>query len=77
MGDIHISISAFLARTRAFQKKDMGVRPTQLTDIISWLGIGPHQLTELINVMGDAIIEMSVEHRTSNIQRRTKTSVCV
>jgi len=33
----------------------MGVRPTQLTDIICWLGIGPHQLTELINVMGDAL----------------------
>jgi len=26
----------------------MGVRPTQLTDIISWLGIGPHQLTVII-----------------------------
>jgi len=33
----------------------MGVRPTQLTDIISWLGIGSHQLTELINVMGHAL----------------------
>jgi len=30
----------------------MGVRPTQLTDIISWLGIGPQQLAELINAMG-------------------------
>ena len=28
-------------------KKDMGVRPTQLTDMISSLGIGPQQLTEL------------------------------
>jgi len=33
----------------------MVVRPTQLTDIISWLGIGPQQLAELINAMGDVI----------------------
>jgi len=26
--------------------------------------------------MGDAIIEMNVEHRTSNIQRRMKNRVC-
>jgi len=33
----------------------MGVRPTQLTDIISWLRIGPQQLAEVINVMGNAL----------------------